>query len=105
MPETLFREKDKYVFDSIVEIYLKNGKPVSSSQISQKSDFSISSATVRNIMAKLEKRGFLLQPHTSAGRIPTDEGLRFYVNSMFDDDMLPDRPVELSLFPGIQNAV
>ncbi|MFC2161277.1 heat-inducible transcriptional repressor HrcA [Acidobacteriota bacterium] len=95
MPETLFREKDKCVFDNIVEIYLKNGKPVSSSQISQKSEFSVSSATVRNIMAKLEKMGFLQQPHTSAGRIPTDEGLRFYVNSMFDDDMLPDRPVEL----------
>jgi len=95
VPETLFREKDKYVFDCIVEIYLKNGKPVSSSQISQRSELSISSATVRNIMAKLEKMSFLQQPHTSAGRIPTDEGLRFYVNSMFDKEMLPNRPVEL----------
>jgi len=95
MPETMFREKDKYVFDSIVETYLKDGRPVSSSRISQKSKLSMSSATVRNIMAKLERLGFLHQPHTSAGRIPTDEGLRFYVNSMFDEDMLPKRPVEL----------
>jgi len=95
MPETVFREKDKYVFDSIVETYLKDGRPVSSSRISQKSKLSMSSATVRNIMAKLERLGFLHQPHTSAGRIPTDEGLRFYVNSMFDEDMLPKRPVEL----------
>ncbi len=95
MLETVFREKDKYVFDSIVETYLKDGKPVSSSRISQKSKLSMSSATVRNIMAKLERLGFLHQPHTSAGRIPTDEGLRFYVNSMFDKDMLPKRPVEL----------
>ncbi len=95
MTETLFREKDKYVFDTIVEIYLKNGKPVSSSQVSQKSRFSISPATVRNIMAKLEKMGFLQQPHTSAGRVPTDKGLRFYVNSMFDEEMLPNRPIEL----------
>ena len=95
MPVTMFREKDKYVFDSIVETYLKDGRPVSSSRISQKSKLSMSSATVRNIMAKLERLGFLHQPHTSAGRIPTDEGLRFYVNSMFDKDMLPNRPVEL----------
>ena len=95
MPETLFREKDKYVFDSIVETYLKDGRPVSSNRISQKSKLSMSSATVRNIMAKLEGLGFLHQPHTSAGRIPTDEGLRFYVNSMFDEEMLPKRPVEL----------
>ena len=95
MPEVLFREKDRYVLNNIVEIYLKNGRPVSSSQISQNSRLSISSATVRNIMAKLEKIGFLMQPHTSAGRIPTDEGLRFYVNSMFDEDMLPKKPVEL----------
>ncbi len=95
MAVTMFREKDKYVFDSIVETYLKDGRPVSSSRISQKSKLSMSSATVRNIMAKLERLGFLHQPHTSAGRIPTDEGLRFYVNSMFDEDMLPKKPFEL----------
>lgn len=95
MPTTVFREKDKYVFDSIVETYLKDGRPVSSSRITLKSKLSISSATVRNIMVKLERLGFLHQPHTSAGRIPTDEGLRFYVNSMFDEDMLPKRSVEL----------
>ncbi len=95
MAENSFREKDKFVFDSVVEIYLKNGKPVSSSQIAQKKRLSISPATVRNIMAKLEKMGFLHQPHTSAGRIPTDEGLRYYVNSMFDEDMLPNRSIEL----------
>jgi heat-inducible transcriptional repressor len=91
----VFREKDKYILDLIVEVYLKSGNPVSSAMVARKSKLSVSSATVRNIMAKLEKMGFLQQPHTSAGRIPTDEGLRLYVNSMFDDAMRPNKPFHL----------
>ena len=64
----------------IVENYLKVGKPISSGLVVRKSGLDISSATVRNIMVKLEKNAYLRQPHTSAGRVPTDRGLRFYVN-------------------------
>lgn len=77
------REKDKSILFLIVENYLRIGKPVSSAAIVNKADFPVSSATVRNIMVKLEKHEYLYQPHTSAGRIPSDKGLRFYVNSLF----------------------
>jgi heat-inducible transcriptional repressor len=63
---TSFREKDKHILDIIVEFYLKYGKPVSSGFIAQQSKLKVSSATVRNIMVKLERMGFLSQPHTSA---------------------------------------
>jgi len=88
---SLLREKDKRIFNLIVESYLKVGKPISSSHISEKSSFAVSSATVRNVMAKLEEFGFLQQPHTSAGRIPTDKGLRFYVNSLLEEAILPEK--------------
>lgn len=79
------RVKDVKILNQIVENYLKLGKPVSSGSIVQKTQVAISSATVRNIMVKLEELGFLHQPYTSAGRIPTDKGLRFYVNSLFQE--------------------
>jgi heat-inducible transcriptional repressor len=89
------KEKDRNILDLIVDYYLKNGKPVSSGLIAQKSKLKISPATVRNIMAKLERMGFLSQPHTSAGRIPTDEGLRMYVNNMLSQAVLPKKPLQL----------
>jgi len=95
MKNFILREKDKTILKIIAESYLKIGKPVSSGFISQKSHLSLSPATVRIIMAKLEKHGFLTQPHTSAGRVPTDKGLRFYVNSLFEEAILPKRQVEL----------
>lgn len=84
------REKDKQVFNMIIEDFLKIGKPVSSESIAQKSQVRVSPATVRNIMVKLEEHGFLFQPHTSAGRIPTDEGLRFYVNNLLAELEWPE---------------
>lgn len=104
------REKDKKILSLIVESYLKVGKPISSSRISEKSPFSISSATIRNIMAKLEEFGFLHQPHTSAGRIPTDKGLRFYVNNLLEEAILPEKQIpfpstDLSLQKGDFNSL
>ena len=89
------REKDRRILNLIVESYLKTGKPISSGFIAQGSPLSVSPATVRNIMSKLEEHGFLSQPHTSAGRIPTDKGLRFYVNSLFDEAVLPEKKIDL----------
>jgi len=93
--KTYLREKDKNILNIIVESYLKGGKPISSAFIAQRSKTSISPSTVRNIMTKLEELGFLLQPHTSAGRVPTDKGLRFYVNSLLQEALIPERQVSL----------
>jgi heat-inducible transcriptional repressor len=81
----ILRDRDIQVLDLIIESYLKLGKPISSGSIAQKSQITVSPATVRNIMAKLEEQGYLLQPYTSAGRIPTDKGLRLYVNKLFQE--------------------
>jgi heat-inducible transcriptional repressor len=89
------REKDRNILNLIVENYLKVGKPLSSGFIAQRSRFPVSSATIRNIMAKLEGNGFLFQPHTSAGRIPTDKGLKFYVNKVLDEAVLPEGQIDL----------
>lgn len=82
MAKLQFKDKDKSVLSLIVEDYIENGRPVSSGQISRKTRFKGSPATIRNIMARLEKDGFLHQPHTSSGRIPTDKGLKYYVNNL-----------------------
>lgn len=65
---------------AVVESYITNPDPVGSRFVTKKYAFNLSSATIRNIMADLEDMGFLQQPHTSAGRIPTDKGYRFYVD-------------------------
>ena len=91
----ILREKDRRILNLIVESYLKTGKPISSGYIAQRSPLSVSSATVRNIMSKLEERGFLSQPHTSAGRVPTDKGLRHYVNNLLDEAIIPEKKIDL----------
>ncbi len=92
MKKSGLRDKDKHILKLIVESYLKIGRPVSSGLIVQKFRLQESPATVRNIMAKLEEFGFLCQPHTSAGRLPTDKGLRYYVNSLLAESLLPSIP-------------
>jgi heat-inducible transcriptional repressor len=93
MKNSGLREKDRLVLQTIVEDYLKSGQPVSSGVIHQKRILEDSPATLRNIMAKLEELGFLAQPHASAGRVPTDRGLRYYVNCLLAEE---PRIVDLS---------
>ena len=95
MRVTKLREKDKVILNLITESYLKAGKPISSGFIAQRSPLPVSPATVRNIMTKLEEQGYLFQPHTSAGRIPTDKGLRLYVNNLLEETLIPEKKVEL----------
>jgi len=95
LKKPILRERDRHVLYLIVEFYLKAGKPVSSGLVVEKSGIAISSATVRNIMAKLERHGYLHQPHTSSGRIPTDAGLRFYVNYLFEEAVWGESIVDL----------
>lgn len=87
MPKSALRDKDKKVLNLIVESYVRDGKPVSSGSIAQTGETGMSSATVRNIMAKLEGLGYLHKPHTSAGRVPTDKGLQFYAGSLLAETL------------------
>ncbi len=80
MIKDIFDERTKKVLCAVVESYIKNLEPVGSRSVTRRYSLGCSSATIRNIMADLEDIGFLSQPHTSAGRIPTDKGYRFYVD-------------------------
>lgn len=80
-------ERAKKILMAVVESYIQRLDPVGSRHIAKKYGFDLSSATIRNVMADLEELGYLLQPHTSAGRIPTDNGFRFYVNNIMSLDL------------------
>lgn len=77
-------DRDKSILQAIINDYILTAEPVGSRTVSKKYDFDLSSATIRNIMADLEESGFLRQPHTSAGRVPTDKGYRFYVDLLLE---------------------
>lgn len=79
------------ILAAIVKLNCETGQPVASRDLVEKYDFDISSATIRNEMAELEKSGFIMQPHTSAGRIPTDEGFRYFVNQLMNQVKLTVR--------------
>ncbi len=81
--------KDK-VFELIVRAYIETAEPVGSRMISRRSDLGLSSASIRNVMADLEEEGLLAQPHTSAGRVPTDKGYRYYVDRLMEREELHD---------------
>ena len=76
------------ILRAIVEEYIATALPVGSSHIAKSQEFAVSSATVRNDMAALEREGFLTHPHTSAGRIPTDKGYRFFVDNLVPNGTL-----------------
>ncbi len=78
------------ILKAVIQNYLETGEPVGSRTISKYTDLKLSSATIRNEMADLEELGYIVQPHTSAGRIPTDKGYRLYV-----DDMMKQKAEEL----------
>ena len=78
-------ERKRKILRAIVQNYLETGDPVGSRTISKYTDLNLSSATIRNEMADLEEMGLIIQPHTSAGRIPSDQGYRVYVDEMLRD--------------------
>lgn len=78
-------ERKLKILQAIVRNYLDTGEPVGSRTISKFTDLNLSSATIRNEMADLEELGYILQPHTSAGRIPSDKGYRLYVDTLMKD--------------------
>ena len=83
-------ERKVKILQAVIRNYLETGEPVGSRTISKYTDLNLSSATIRNEMADLEEMGYIVQPHTSAGRIPTDKGYRLYV-----DDLMKEKVQEL----------
>ncbi|MGN0986649.1 MAG: heat-inducible transcriptional repressor HrcA [Otoolea sp.] len=78
-------ERKVKILKAIIQNYLETGEPVGSRTISKYSDLKLSSATIRNEMSDLEEMGYIIQPHTSAGRIPSDKGYRFYVDELMKE--------------------
>ena len=77
-------ERKTKILQAIIKNYLETGEPVGSRTISKDTDLNLSSATIRNEMSDLEEMGYIIQPHTSAGRIPSDKGYRFYVDTLME---------------------
>ncbi len=78
-------ERKQKILHAIIQTYLETGEPVGSRTISKYSDLRLSSATIRNEMSDLEEMGYIVQPHTSAGRIPSDKGYRLYVDHLMQE--------------------
>ncbi|WP_075679287.1 heat-inducible transcriptional repressor HrcA [Roseburia sp. 831b] len=82
MEEFELDDRKTKILNAIIKNYMETGEPVGSRTISKYTDLNLSSATIRNEMADLEELGYIVQPHTSAGRIPSDKGYRFYVDNL-----------------------
>jgi len=77
-------QRQAKILAAIVKENCDNGQPVASGELAEKYNFGVSAPTIRNEMQELEKSGYIKQPHTSAGRVPTDKGFRFFVNELMD---------------------
>lgn len=85
------QERRDAIFSFIVKSYIETAEPVGSRTISKHSDLDLSPASIRNVMADLEEQGLIAQPHTSAGRVPTDKGYRYFVDRLMRPKELPDK--------------
>jgi heat-inducible transcriptional repressor len=90
----MMNDRHQGVLRAIVQDYIRTAEPVGSRTISRKYGFSLSPATIRTIMSDLEESGYVAQPHTSAGRVPTDKGYRLYVDNLMDRTPLSREEVE-----------
>jgi heat-inducible transcriptional repressor len=88
--DEVLSERAQNLLRVLVESYIRDGQPVGSRTLSRDSGLALSSATIRNVMADLEALGFVASPHTSAGRIPTDKGYRFFVDTLLRVQQHPD---------------
>lgn len=88
-------ERKKRILESIIRDYVQTAEPVGSRAVVRKHSLNISAATVRNEMADLEEMGYLEQPHTSAGRIPSQLGLRYFVDCMMENEQLSEEETEI----------
>src|SRR5882762_3627762 len=95
-------ERQKQILSAIIEQYAEVAVPVGSTLLAKV--FDVSSATVRAEMAELEREGYIMQPHTSAGRVPTDKGYRLYVNNLTESEAVPERRAERALATRVQDG-
>jgi heat-inducible transcriptional repressor len=84
MPSAVLSERTRRVLASLVRDYIDSGEPVASATLSRRAGLGVSPATIRNVLAQLEDMGYVSQPHTSAGRVPTDLGYRYYVDMLLE---------------------
>ncbi|MGQ0504264.1 MAG: heat-inducible transcriptional repressor HrcA [Myxococcaceae bacterium] len=82
MSDDSLGDREREVLRAVVREYIASGDPVGSSHLTRKGEFDVSAATMRNVLADLEELGFIEKPHTSAGRVPTEKGYRFYVDTL-----------------------
>src|SRR6202140_2149754 len=82
-------KRKAFILATVVYEYINTAEPVGSVTLAQKYNLGVSSATIRNEMAELEAGGYLVQPHTSAGRVPSDSGYRTYVDRLMAHETLP----------------
>lgn len=97
------RERELEILNLVVEAYIKETKPISSTHLCQKYKLPYSSATIRNVMETLEKKGFLSHIHTSSGRVPTTKGFKQYVECLKKEEIVKNYPVELEPYNTIQD--
>ena len=83
--------RNDVVLDLIVRAYIDSAEPVGTRTLSRHSDLGLSAASIRNVMADLEEQGYLKHPHTSAGRVPTDRGYRYWVDSLMEPEKLEEK--------------
>lgn len=107
MSLTPLNTRRKRILQAIVEAYIESASPISSQVIVRRLRSRISPATVRNVMAQLDDLGLIWQPHTSAGRIPTDRGYRYYIDSLLEPQQLSQEERELieTSYPTQQEAL
>ncbi|MCX7842681.1 MAG: heat-inducible transcriptional repressor HrcA [Clostridia bacterium] len=98
--DDMLDERKKRILRAIIDDYIGTAEPVGSRTIARKHELGLSSATIRNEMADLEEMGFLAQPHSSAGRVPSDKGYRLYVDHLMELNELPVEDIE-----GIKSAM
>src|SRR6185436_16473505 len=77
-------DRTRRILAALIREYIETGEPVASAALTRRAGLAVSSATIRNVLAQLEEMGYVWQPHTSAGRVPTDAGYRCYVDMLLD---------------------
>lgn len=79
------------ILSAVIDTYIRTGEPIGSKALLEETDLGVSSATVRNELKSLDEEGYLHQPHTSAGRVPTEQGYRYYIDHLMKPAILPER--------------
>jgi len=94
MPEPLRNERQKEILLALVQTYIETAEPVGSGSLARRYNLGLSSATIRNVLVELENNGYLVKPHTSAGRIPSEKAYRYYVDMIQEARPITDVQVE-----------